>query len=149
MIAKKIDENLVDAMKKHADDVVSVLRMLKSAIKNFEIQKKGDATDDEILKVIQKEIKQRRDSIESYEKNNRPELAGKEKNEIEILAKYLPEQLSDEELTKIVKKAVEQTGATSLADIGKVMAIIMPQVAGKADGSMVSAKVREIFANNG
>ncbi|MCX6812811.1 MAG: GatB/YqeY domain-containing protein [Candidatus Berkelbacteria bacterium] len=149
MLIKKIDENLKSAMKKHNDDVVSVLRMLKSAIKNFEIQKKDEATDEEVLKVIQKEIKQRRDSIESYLSNNRPESAEKEKTEVAILTAYLPEQLSDADLTANVQKAIDETGATGMADIGKVMAVVMPQVAGQADGSQVSAKVRELIAKNG
>jgi len=114
--------------------------MLLSAITYFEIDKGKDyeASDQDVLDVIQKEAKKHRESIEMYEKGNRPELAEKETQELQILMSYLPEQLNEGKITEIVKSAVEKTGATTKQDIGKVMGIVMPQVKGKADGNLVS-----------
>ena len=143
MIKEQIETDLVEAMKAHNDEVVSVLRMVKSAIQNSEIQKKQDLKKEDILAVIQNQVKQRQDSIDMYEKGNRPELAEKEKSEIEILKEYLPEQMDEEEIRAIIQKAVSDTGAASIQDMGKVMGQIMPQVRGKADGGLVSKIVKE------
>lgn len=140
-----INSDLVDAMKSKDEAKVSVLRMLKSALQNEKIKAGKDLADEDIIKVIQTQIKQRRDSIATYEAGGRNELADKEKSEIEALSTYMPEQLSDEELTAIVKSAIEETGATSMADMGKIMGKVMPQVAGRADGNAVSSKVKELL----
>lgn len=124
----------------------STLRLLLSALNYTEIQKGGagyEATDEDVLAVIQKEAKQRRDSIESFETNGRQEMADKEKQELEILTAYLPEQLSEDAIKSLVSEAVSRTGATSMADIGKVMGVLMPKVKGKADGNLVNKLVRE------
>lgn len=141
-----INDDFVAAMKAKNETEVSVFRLLKSALQNYQIAEKKELSDDEVIKVIQKEIKQRRDSIETYEAGDRAELAEKEKDEIEILKKYIPAQLSDEELGKIVQAAITQTGATTPADMGKVMGRVMPQVAGRADGGQVSSKVKELLS---
>lgn len=142
-LKEKIDQDLIEAMKAHQEEKLSVLRMLKTSIHNAEIQKKIDLADEDILGVIQGQIKSRQDSITMYEKGNRPELAAKEKSEIEILKAYLPEQMTEDEVRQIIQKAVSDTGASSIQDMGKVMAQIMPQVKGKADGAMVSLIVKE------
>jgi uncharacterized protein YqeY len=128
------------------EERLSTVRMLKSAIQYFEIQKGGagyEASDEDVIEVVGKEIKKRKESIELYEKGGRQELADKEKREMEILQKYLPEQLSEEEVHKLIDSAVSQAGASTMQDMGKVMGILSPQIKGKADGGMVSAIVRE------
>ena len=130
----------------------SVLRMLLSAINYYEIQKGGagyEATGEDILGVIQNQAKQRRDSIEQFKTAGRQELVDKETKELEILSVYLPEQMSEEEITKLVKEAISQTGATSMTDIGKVMGALMPKVKGKADGNLVSGIVKKELTSVG
>lgn len=146
MLRDQIQEDLKKAMIAKDEQRLSVIRMLKSAIQYYEIQKGGagyEATDEDIIEVIGREIKKRRESIELYEKGNRPELAEKENQELAFLQTYLPEQLSEEEVAKLVDEAITQTGATEMKDMGKVMGLLMPKVKGKADNSFVSSLVRE------
>ena len=146
MLLEKFQEDLKAAMIAHDEQKLSVIRMLKSAIQYFEIQKGGagySAKDEEILDVISKEVKKRREAIDLYEKGGRPELAEKEKQEMKILQSYLPEQMSEDEVRKLVSEAIEQTGANSIQEMGKVMGVLMPKVKGKADSSLVSDFVRE------
>jgi len=145
-LIEQIEKDYVEAMKSKDESKVSVLRMMKSALQNEKIKIGHDLSDEEIVKVVQSQIKQRKDSIETYTAGGRTELADKEKSEIEFLSAYMPEQLSDDELTTIVKAAIETTGATTAADMGKVMGNVMPQVAGRADGGQISAKVKELLA---
>ncbi len=124
----------------------SVLRMLLSAINYYEIQKGGagyEATEEDVLSVIQNQAKQRRDSIEQFKIAQRQELVDKETKELEILNAYLPAQMGEEEITKLVKAAIAKTGAISMTDMGKVMGALMPDVKGKADGGLVSSIVRK------
>lgn len=124
----------------------SVLRLLLSAVGYFEIQKGGAgyaASEDDILAVLQKEVKQRKDSIEQFKAGNRQDLVDKETKELEILQTYLPAQMSKEEIRTIVKEAITQTEATSIADMGKVMGALMPKVKGRADGGLISKIVKE------
>ncbi len=124
----------------------SVLRMLLSAINYYEIQKGGagyEASEEDILSVIQNQAKQRRDSIEQFKAADRSELVDKEQKELNLLTTYLPAQMSEEEVRQLVDDAVSETGATSIADIGKVMGSLMPKVKGKADGNLVSALVKQ------
>lgn len=146
MLKQKIQDELKQAMLSRDALKTSVLRMLKSAITYYEIQKGGagyEATDEDVLSVIAKEAKQRRDSIDEYTKAARPELADKEKVELEMLQAYLPQQMSEEQIREIVKNTISETGATSVADIGKVMGALMPKVKGKADGGLINKIVRE------
>jgi len=141
----QLKEELKQSMLAKDELRTSVLRMLLSAINYLEIQKGGagyGATDEDVLLAIQKEVKQRKDSIEQYKNAGRQELAEKEEKEMQILNKYLPEQMSEEEITKIVKETILETGATSIADIGKIMGALMPKVKGKADGNLVNKIVR-------
>ena len=127
----------------------SVLRMLISAIGYMEIQKGGagyEATEKDVLSTIEKQVKQRKDSIEQYEKAGRNDLADKEKLELEMLEKYLPEQMGEEEIKTLVKETIAQTGASNIQDMGKVMGALMTKTKGKADGSLVSKIVREELA---
>ncbi|AGG05991.1 MULTISPECIES: GatB/YqeY domain-containing protein [Dehalococcoides] len=125
----------------------SVLRMLVSAISYAEIAKQKTFTDEEIIGVIAKEIKQRRESIDAYKQANRPELVEKEQQEMEILQSYMPEQMGEAELTLIIKKVISETGASTPQDKGKVMGKLMPLVKGKADGQMVNAIVTALLNN--
>lgn len=146
MLKDKLNEDMKAAMLSKDAEKLSTIRMLKSAVQYHEIQKGGagyEATDEDILEVIGREVKKRRESIELYEKGGRQELADKEKKELELLQTYLPEQMGEEEIEKIVKEAIENTGATSMQDMGKLMGVIMPQVKGKADGNLVNKIVRE------
>jgi len=143
MLKETIDKDLVEAMKSKDENTLLVLRGLKSALKNKEIEKQKDLVDTDVIEVIQSQIKSRRDSVEMYKQGGRAELAQKEEAEIEILQKYLPEQMSEEEIREIVKKAIVKTGATEIKDMGKVMGSVMPQTKGKADGSLISRIVKE------
>lgn len=146
MLKDQLQEDMKDAMRAHDELRLSTIRMLKSAIQYYEIQKGGagyEATDEDVLDVVGKEVKKRRESVELYEKGNNQAAADKEKQEIEILQKYLPEQMGEDEVRKLVKDAVAKTGASTPQDMGKVMGILMPQVKGKADGTLVSTIVKE------
>jgi len=146
MLKDKIQEDLKQAMLAKEVEKLSTIRMLKSALQYFEIQKGGagyEATDEDVMDVIGREIKKRRESIEIYEKGGRQELADKEKLELEILQTYLPEQMTEEEVQVLVNEAITQTGAKTMQDMGKVMGALMPKTKGKADGQLVSSVVRE------
>lgn len=142
----KIQEELKRAMLARDTLKTSVLRMLKSAITYYEIQKGGagyEATDEDVLAVIQKEAKQRKDSIEEFKKAGRQELVDKEAKELEMLQVYLPQQMNEEEIKKLVIEAIKETNAKNMQDIGRIMGLLMSKVKGKADGSLVSKIVRE------
>jgi uncharacterized protein YqeY len=145
-LLERIDSDLKDAMRaKHATRV-SVLRMVKAALQNAAIEKSGaDAqlTDAEAVQVIRKQVKQRQDSIESFEKGGRVELAAKEKEELSILQSYLPQAMSADELAKIVRETIAEVGATSKAQMGAVMKALQTKVAGRADGKTLSAEVQK------
>jgi uncharacterized protein YqeY len=123
------------------------LRMVLTSVKNKSIEKMGKLTDEDVVAALQKEVKSREEAAATYDKGNRPELAEKERKEKAIIEKYLPAQMSDEELTGIIKAAITETGASGVADMGKVMAAVMPKVAGKAEGNRVSVIVRETLAS--
>lgn len=149
MLKQRIQEDMTSAMKAKEEMKLSVIRMLKSAVQYYEINKGGagyEASDEDVVDVIGKEIKKRREAIELYEKGGRPELAEQEKNELTILQTYLPEQMTEEEVKNLVQKAIETTGASSMADMGKVMGVLMPQVKGKADGNLLSQLVKKALS---
>jgi uncharacterized protein len=140
----KIDQDLKEAMKAKQAERLAVIRMLKSALKNLAIEKGGiDFVLDDLtaLSVVRKELKKRQDSIEGFEKGNRPDLAAKEKAEAEILATYLPQPLTPDEIAALVKEAIAETGATSKAQMGAVMKLATERAAGRADGKALSAAV--------
>ena len=139
MLLEKIESDLKNAMKERNETKLGTLRMLKAAIKNKEIEKKvKNLTEPELLEIIQKQVKQRKDSISDFEKANRQDLVKKETAEISVLEQYLPKPLSETELKFLIQKAIQTVGAKSKAVIGKVMKEVMPQVAGKADGKQVT-----------
>jgi len=146
MTKKELQEQLKQSMLARDALKTSVLRLLLSAINYYEIQKGGagyEATEEDILGVIQNQAKQRRDSIEQFKLANRQELVDKESKELELLSVYLPAQMGEEEITKLVKEAISQTGASSMTDMGKVMGALMPKIKGKADGNLVSGIVKK------
>ena len=146
MLKQQIQEDLKNAMFAKDENKLSTIRMLKSAIQYYEIQKGGagyEATDEDVIDVIGKEVKKRKESIELYEKGGRSESAEKEREEAKILEGYLPQQLSENEIAQFVDAAISQTGATSIQDMGKVMGALMPKTKGKADSSLVSNLVRQ------
>ena len=146
MLIEKIETDFKGALKGRNEIVLSTLRMLKAAIKNKEIDKKVKVlSEPEILEVIRKQIKQRRDSISEFEKAKRLDLVDKEKRELAALEQYLPCQLTEGELKTLIQKAIQEAGAKTKADMGKVMKAIMPQVTGKADGKQVSQLVSQLL----
>lgn len=138
-IKEKIESDYIQALKAKNGVAVSTLRMLKAALHNKEIEKKGVAlAEGEIAKIISKQISQREDSIEQFKKGGREELAQKESQELEILKAYLPKQLSEQEIEQIVNKVVEEVGAQGKSDFGKVMKQVMAQTQGRADGKLIN-----------
>jgi uncharacterized protein YqeY len=145
-LLEQLDQDMKSALKNKEKAKLSTIRMLRASIKKVEIDKKHQLSDDEVLEVIAREIKQRRDSLNEYEKAGREDLAQKEREEIEILESYLPEQLSEEELRALVQQVIQEVGASSKADMGKVMGAIMPKVKGRADGRLVNRLVQEALS---
>ncbi len=144
-IPERIDSDLKDAMRAKEVTKLGVLRMLKSAVKNAAIEKGGATAtldDAEATQVIRKQVKQRQDSIEQFEKGGRPELAAKEKEELTILNSYLPQAMSSEELALAVRETISETGATSRAQMGAVMKALQTKLAGRADGKTLSQEVQ-------
>ena len=161
MLRDKIKADFKEAFKAREEVRLSVLKMVQSEIGNAEINKRakliksGQAdnieslsvlNDEEVLQVISREIKKRKDSVEMYEKAGRAELAEREKAEIAVLMSYMPEQLTEEKIRELAKDAVAKSGAKGEKEIGKVMAILAPQVKGRADGALVNKIVRELLA---
>lgn len=147
-LLKKIETDLMDAMRSKDAEKLSVLRMLKSSVKYAAIEKGGaDAvpTDADVVTVVRKEIKKQNDSIESYEKAQRADLAEKEKKEAAILEAYLPAGLSAQEMEDLVKAAIAEVGATSKAQMGAVMKAAQAKAAGRADGKTLSQLVQKLL----
>ena len=142
MLREKIADDMRDAMKARETVRVAALRMLMTSVKNTEVEKRRELSDDEVLDVITKEAKRRRESIEAFEKGGRTDLVEKESAELAVLEAYLPERLSDEELAALVDAAIAETGATSPRQMGDVMKALMPKLRGRADGGQVSALVK-------
>jgi uncharacterized protein YqeY len=148
-LQERIDNDLKDAMRAKDATRLGVLRMLKSAIKNSAIEKGGASAtldDAEAIVVIRKQVKQRQDSIESFEKGGRSELAAKEKEELAVLQNYLPQQLGADELQKIVRDTIAELNAASKAQMGAVMKAVQAKIAGRADGKTVSQEVQRQLA---
>ena len=147
MIEERIQKDLVEAMKSHQEVATSAIRFLKTEIQNEKV--KGtyhELTDEEIIKIIQKLVKQRQESMEIYLQAGRNELAETEKGEMEVLKKYLPKQLSEEEITENVKKIIAELGATSIKDMGKVMGVANKPMAGVASGQVISKIVKTVLS---
>jgi uncharacterized protein len=145
-LPERVDSDLKEAMRAKDATKLSVLRMLKSALKYAAIAKSGgeaELSDAEAVQVIRKQAKQRQDSIESFEKGGRAELADKEKGELAILNAYLPQAMSPDELAKIVRETIAELGATSRAQMGEVMKALQAKAGGRTDGKTLSAEVQK------
>jgi len=145
-LQERVDSDLKEAMRAKDATKVGVLRMLKSGLKYAAIAKSGaeaDLSDAEAVQVIRKQAKQRQDSIESFEKGGRAELADKEKEELAILNSYLPQAMSVDELASVVRATIAEIGATSKAQMGAVMKALQAKVAGRADGKTLSTEVQK------
>jgi uncharacterized protein len=144
-LSERVDSELKTAMREKNAIKLGVLRMLKAALTNATIEKGGadsKLTDAEAAQVIRKQVKQRQDSIESFEKGGRAELAAKEKEELSILQSYLPQAMSTDEISKVVRETITEVGASSKAQMGAVMKALQAKVAGRADGKTLSAEVQ-------
>ena len=142
---ERIDEELKSAMKSGDQLTVSVLRMLKSAVRYVEIEKGQQLSDDDIVQVVSREAKRHRESIEQFEEGGRADLVEKETAELQILSAYLPEQLDEAEIASIAREVISELNAASKADKGRVMGALMPKVRGKADGKLVNRIVDELL----
>ena len=150
MLREKINDDMKSAMKAQEKLRLSTLRLVNAAIKNADIEaettKKPPLTDDDILALLQKMIKQRQDSVAAFEKGGRKELADQERGEIEIITAFLPQQMSDGEAKAAIVAAIAETGAASMKDMGKVMAILRERHGGKMDFGKASGRVKGILA---
>lgn len=148
-LKNRLMEDMKQAMKEKETGKMklSVIRMIRSAAKNLEIDRQKELDENEWLEVLAREVKMRKDSLEEFRKANRPELVNGIEQEISILMTYLPEQISEDELRAIIAQAVAESGATTPKEMGKVMALLMPKIKGRADGKLVNSIVRELLNN--
>ncbi|MPZ72635.1 MAG: GatB/YqeY domain-containing protein [Nitriliruptorales bacterium] len=144
-LTEQIQSDLTAAMKARDVDTVGTLRMVMAAVKNARVAtgQQGDVTDEQTLELLTREAKKRTEAAEAYDAAGRAELAAKERRELAVIQRYLPEQLDEGTLRGIVHDAVAQTGASAPSDLGRVMSVVMPKVKGRADGKVVNALVRE------
>lgn len=144
-LSERLNEDMKQAMKSKDKFTLSTIRMVRSTIKYLEIDLKRPLDDSEVLDILSREIKQRKDALQEFEAAGREELAATTKAEIEIIIKYLPEQLSEEEIKVIVQQTIQETGASSKSDMGKLMGALMPKVKGRADGKLVNQVVQQFL----
>lgn len=142
-IKGKIQEDMKTAMRNQDKERLATIRLILAAFKQREVDERIELTDEHVLAILDKMVKQRRESIAQFEAGGRPELAEKEAAEISVIQAYLPAQLSDTEISDLISAAIKEAGAASAKDMGKVMAILKPKVQGRADVGAVSAKVKE------
>ena len=147
-LKEKLTADMKEAMKakEEGKQRLSVIRLVRGAVRQQEIDGKKELSDEDVLGVISKEVKQRRDSIEDFKKGGRDDLVAEAEAEIAILMGYLPQQLSEDEVRSLVQEAIAASGATSPKDMGKVMKELMPKVKGRADGKLVNGIVKELLA---
>ena len=142
-LEERLLEAMKDAMKSNDKLRLSAIRMMRSAVKNREIEVRRTLSDEDVIRVIQGMVRKGEESLEQFEKGGRADLVEKEKKEIEILKSFLPQALGQEEILKIIDECIQETQASSLKDIGKVMKSIMPKLGGKADGKLINQLVKE------
>ena len=150
MMKDRIADDLKDAMRARDKVRLRTLRALRTALMEKEIEKRGSEEDalseEQELRVLQKQAKQRREAIEQYEKADRADLAEKEKEELEVIEEYLPRQLEDEEIREVIREVIDDTGASSMQDMGAVMGPVMQRLRGRADGQRVQKLVRSALS---
>lgn len=142
-LKEKLQEDLKSSMKNKDQIRKSVVTLVRAAIKQYEVDNRVELDDAGIMDIISKQLKQRNDSLAEFEKAGRDDLIEETKSEIQVLKEYLPQQLSDEELEKIVLETISEVGATSMKDMGKIMSTIKPKVAGRADGRRINELVKK------
>jgi uncharacterized protein YqeY len=145
-LKKKMDQEMILAAKAKDKIRLSALRMLKSGLHNREIDLKRELNEAEFLQLLSAMVKQRKDSIEQFKKGGRTDLVEKEETELKVIQEFMPTPMSETELDAMIAEAIRETGAASVRDMGKVMATLMPKVAGKADGKMVGEKVKALLS---
>ena len=145
-ILEKINQEIKEAMKSHDELIKTTLRGALAAIKQVEIDQQIEVEEPEIIAILQKEVKSRKELIADAEKAERPDLIKTAEAEIKILSTYLPEVMSEEELTSIIKEVIAEVDASSMADMGKVMGATMPKVKGRADGGQISQLVKQLLS---
>jgi len=141
-LKEQLTQDMKSAMKQKDRVQLATIRLLRSAIKNREIELREELNDEEVIKVISTSVKQHKESIEQFKKGGREELVKKEQAELKILESYLPQQMSEAEINALVQEAIEAVNATSMKDMGKVMKYIMPKTQGRADGKMINQLVK-------
>jgi len=144
-LQQRLDDDLKGAIKSSDKLKTSVLRMLKAAIKNKQVEKNRELSEEEVISVISTLSKQRRESIELFSKGGREDLADKEKQELLVLQTYLPSQLTPEELDRLIVETIQESSAEGVKDMGKVMRLLMPRIKGAADGKLVNQRVKELL----
>ena len=144
-LSDRLTDDMKQAMKDKNKSDLSTIRMMRASIKNQEIELKRPLDDNEILDVLSREIKQRKDSLQEFDKAGRQDLVDNLAAEIEIISQYLPEQLTEEEILEIVRQTIQELGASSKADMGKVMGALMPKTKGRADGKLVNNAVQQFL----
>ena len=142
----RLNDDMKQAMKNKQKEKLTVIRMVKAALQNEGIKLQHTLTEEEEVTVLAREVKQYKDSLLEFKKAGREDLVDKLQSEIQILSAYLPEQLTEEELANVIKQVISEVGATSKADMGKVMTAVMPKVKGKTDGSLVNKLVIQLLA---
>lgn len=141
-IQTQLKNDMMAAMKAKDKDTLNTVRSLRAAIQSKKLELNKDLTEEDVIGVIAKAAKQRKDSIESFKQGGRDDLVAEEEKELKVIKKYMPQMMSEAEIEKIVDQVIAATGATSMRDMGKVMGGIMPKVKGKADGGLVNAVVK-------
>jgi uncharacterized protein YqeY len=144
-LSERLNEDMKQAMKNKDKFRLTVIRMVRSAIKNTEIDQKRALDDDEVLDILQREVKQRKDSLQEFTKAGRDDLVADVQAEIAIISEYLPQPMTEEEIKAVVQQTLQEVGASSKADMGKVMGALMPKVKGRADGRLVNQIVQQLL----
>lgn len=142
---ERLNDDMKQAMRSQDKFRLSVIRMVRSAVKNSEINLKRTLEDNEVLDILQREVKQRKDSLQEFTKAGRDDLAANVQAEINIIHDYLPQQMAEEEIKAVVQQTIQEVGASSKADIGKLMGALMPKVKGRADGRLVNQIVQQLL----
>ncbi|HBC47338.1 MAG TPA: glutamyl-tRNA amidotransferase [candidate division Zixibacteria bacterium] len=147
-ISERLDTDLKVAMRARDELRLRVLRMLKSDLRYRQIELGHELSDDEVIAIVSTSAKKRREAIVEYDRGGRQDLSDGERAELAVISEYLPEQLSPEELNKLIDKAIAETGATTIKDIGNIMKVLMPEIKGRADGKAVNVSVRARLEGN-
>jgi uncharacterized protein YqeY len=145
-LSERLNEDMKQAMKSGDKFALGVIRMIRSSVKNVEIDQRRTLSDDEVLDILNREVKQRKDALQEFEKAGREDLAENAKAEVLVIQRYMPQPLTEQELQTIVQETIQEVGASSKSDMGKVMSALMPKVKGRADGKMVNETVQRLLS---